>query len=167
MTKRKFIPKVSEEIKTYFHSSGMNMNDAAKVLGITSAAVSQQLRLPFGKNSSIKWAKAFAFNRTFLLTGEGQLFGEDKNPEAYDKKGNQIKKGDKVIFSDTEGHLHCRHVTDIICKYVNNWDYGLTDVKYSRELIDGKDPDETLLYFDMGGYATPVIVNSKNTFKQN
>ena len=165
MSTRKFYPHVAKEIKDYFNSSDIKMKDAANMLKVTVQTVSLQLKQPFEKEVSKKWAVTFGFNQKFLLTGQGSLFSEQ--PEAYDKERKHLKIGDKVIFPDTEGHLHCRPITDIICKYVNNWDYGLTEVKYSRTHIDGNEPDEILLYFDMGDYATPVIINSEKTFKYN
>ena len=66
---------IGNKIKEYFSEIGMSQMDAAKVLDVQQAAVSNQLNgRPFGKNSAAKWNKAFGFRINWLLTGEGPMF---------------------------------------------------------------------------------------------
>lgn len=56
----------------------MSQIEAAKILDVQQAAVSNQLNgRPFGKNSAAKWNKAFGFRINWLLTGEGPMFDKD------------------------------------------------------------------------------------------
>ncbi len=72
MPQRKIIGK---KIKEYFSEIGMSQIEAANLLGVQQAAVSNQLNgRPFGKNSAAKWNTAFGFRTNWLLTGEGPMF---------------------------------------------------------------------------------------------
>ena len=69
---------IGNKIKEYFAEIGMSQIEAAKILDVQQAAVSNQLNgRPFGKNSAAKWNKAFGFRINWLLTGEGQMFDKD------------------------------------------------------------------------------------------
>lgn len=76
MNNRVYIPEVSRAIEDYFSKHHISQVEASKILHVTPQAVSLQLKQPFGKNVSLKWAKAFRFNRHFLMTGEGELITE-------------------------------------------------------------------------------------------
>lgn len=66
---------IGQRIKEYFKEKGTSQIEAAKILGVQQAAVSNQLNgRPFGKNSATKWNKAFGFRINWLLTGEGPMF---------------------------------------------------------------------------------------------
>lgn len=66
---------IGKKIKEYFAEIGMSQMEAAKILEVQQAAVSNQLNgRPFGKNSAAKWNKAFGFRINWLLTGEGPMF---------------------------------------------------------------------------------------------
>lgn len=66
---------IGSRIKEYFSEIGMSQQEAATVLGIHQAAVSNQLNgRPFGKNSAARWNKAFGFRKIWLMTGEGPMF---------------------------------------------------------------------------------------------
>lgn len=66
---------IGSRIKEYFSEIGMSQQEAASVLGVQQAAVSNQLNgRPFGKNSAAKWNKAFGFRKIWLMTGEGPMF---------------------------------------------------------------------------------------------
>lgn len=68
---------IGKKIKEYFSEIGMTQIEAARMLNVQQAAVSNQLNgRPFGKNSAAKWNKAFGFRINWLLTGEGQMFDE-------------------------------------------------------------------------------------------
>ena len=69
---------IGNKIKEYFAEIGMSQIEAAKILDVQQAAVSNQLNgRPFGKNSAAKWNKAFGFRINWLLTGEGPMFDKD------------------------------------------------------------------------------------------
>ena len=69
---------IGNKIKEYFAEIGMSQIEAAKILDVQQAAVSNQLNgRPFGKNSAAKWNKAFGFRINWLLTGEGPMIDKD------------------------------------------------------------------------------------------
>lgn len=76
---------VGRRIKEYFSETGTSQQDAAKVLNVQQAAVSNQINgRPFGKNSAAKWNKAFGFRINWLLTGEGPMFDhQDHHSREY------------------------------------------------------------------------------------
>ena len=69
---------IGNKIKEYFAEIGMSQIEAAKILDVQQAAVSNQLNgRPFGKNSAAKWNKALGFRINWLLTGERPMFDKD------------------------------------------------------------------------------------------
>ena len=79
MSKKSAIPEVVEAIKEHFITNGINQVHVAQTLEISPQAVSQQLKLPFGKRAANKWAKEFGFDAEFLRTGKGELVAETPN----------------------------------------------------------------------------------------
>ncbi len=83
--------EIGKKIKEYFSEIGMSQLEAANMLGVQQAAVSNQLNgRPFGKNSASKWNSTFGFRTNWLLTGEGSMFDpqfegahEDYKPENH------------------------------------------------------------------------------------
>lgn len=76
---------IGEKIKEYFSEIGMSQNDAAKVLEVQQAAVSNQLNgRRFGKNAAAKWSKAFGFRLNWLITGEGPMFDADSQDKTHE-----------------------------------------------------------------------------------
>jgi phage repressor protein C with HTH and peptisase S24 domain len=72
--------EIGKTIKEYFSEIGMSQIEAANMLGVQQAAVSNQLNgRPFGKNSAAKWNKVFGFRVNWLLTGEGSMFDPDSD----------------------------------------------------------------------------------------
>ncbi len=91
---------IGEKIKEYFSEIGMSQNDAAKVLEVQQAAVSNQLNgRRFGKNAAAKWSKAFGFRLNWLITGEGPMFDADSQ--------------DRTHEYDLEDHPELNHENDI------------------------------------------------------
>lgn len=78
--------EIGKKIKEYFTESGISQIEAAKILKVRQAAVSNQLNgRPFGKNSAAKWNEAFGFRINWLLTGEGPMFeATDHMMKEYD-----------------------------------------------------------------------------------
>ena len=96
MPNRKEIGRI---IKEYFTENGISQMEAARILGVQQAAVSNQLNgRPFGKNSASKWNQAFGFRINWLITGEGAMFDADLR--------------DDVHFN-LEGHPELSHDEDI------------------------------------------------------
>lgn len=90
---------IGNRIKEYFAEIGMSQIEAAGLLNVQQAAVSNQLNgRPFGKNSAAKWNKAFGFRINWLLTGEGPMF---------DAATDTIKE------YDIEDHPELNHEDDI------------------------------------------------------
>ena len=76
---------IGDKIKEYFSEIGMSQNDAAKVLEVQQAAVSNQLNgRRFGKNAAAKWSKAFGFRLNWLITGEGPMFDADSQDKTHE-----------------------------------------------------------------------------------
>ena len=92
--------EIGKTIKEYFSEIGMSQIEAANMLGVQQAAVSNQLNgRPFGKNSAAKWNKVFGFRVNWLLTGEGSMFDPDTD--------------DKREFHYLEDHPELNHENDI------------------------------------------------------
>lgn len=90
---------IGSRIKEYFSEIGMSQQEAASVLGVQQAAVSNQLNgRPFGKNSAAKWNKAFGFRKIWLMTGEGPMF---------DTQAHEVRE------YDFEDHPELNHENDI------------------------------------------------------
>ena len=67
--------EIGNKIKEYFSEKGLSQQEAATMLGVQQAAVSNQLNgRPFGKHSAAKWNRVFGFRKIWLLTGEGPMF---------------------------------------------------------------------------------------------
>ena len=76
--------EIGRIIKEHFSEIGMSQTEAASILGIQQAAVSNQLNgRAFGKNSASRWSKAFGFRVNWLLTGEGPMF-DPKSSESHE-----------------------------------------------------------------------------------
>jgi len=61
-------------VRGFLASKKITMTDAAERLGQTKSAVSSQLKgRPFSQLTARKWADAFGFSASYLLTGEGSL----------------------------------------------------------------------------------------------
>lgn len=81
MPNRKEIGRI---IKEYFTENGISQMEAARILGVQQAAVSNQLNgRPFGKNSASKWNQAFGFRINWLITGEGAMFDADLRDDVH------------------------------------------------------------------------------------
>ncbi|MBR5274015.1 MAG: hypothetical protein IKU33_02085 [Bacteroidales bacterium] len=92
---------IGNTIKEYFSEIGMSQMEAANLLGVQQAAVSNQLNgRPFGKNSAAKWNKVFGFRINWLLTGEGPIFEADE-------------KESKKEYNYFEDHPELNHDDDI------------------------------------------------------
>ena len=92
-----YSPKVRAAIEAYFDSAGMNQISIAKALEISPQAVSQQLKLPFGKRAANKWAKQFGFDAEFLMTGNGSLVPPpDLLPEEKRIYSDSLKKQEEI-----------------------------------------------------------------------
>lgn len=93
--------EIGRTIKEYFAEIGMSQIEAANLLGVQQAAVSNQLNgRAFGKNSAAKWNKIFGFRINWLLTGEGPMF-DTQEPSR------------KNEYSYTEDHPELNHDEDI------------------------------------------------------
>lgn len=77
--------RVCDTIKAWLRQNEMTMSDMADKLGVGLSAVTNQLNnRKFGRNNADKYSKQFGFSIPFLLTGEGDLFGEvQENTSLY------------------------------------------------------------------------------------
>lgn len=69
----------SEAMKAYFIAQGIKNREVAERLGVSPAAVSNLLsgRDTIGRARADILARAYGFNKNFLLTGDGELFAPD------------------------------------------------------------------------------------------
>lgn len=66
--------EIAWEVKKYLQSNGITMSEAARKMGCTQQAVSNQLSgRPMGENVARRWASAFGMNPLYLMAGEGML----------------------------------------------------------------------------------------------
>ena len=92
-----YSPKVRAALEAYFDSAGMNQISIAKALKVSPQAVSQQLRLPFGRRAAEKWANEFGFDAEFLMTGNGSLVPPpDLHPEEKEIYSASLKKQEEL-----------------------------------------------------------------------
>ena len=67
--------EIGNKIKEYFSEKGLSQQEAATMVGVQQAAVSNQLNgRPFGKHSAATWNRVCVFRKIWLLTGEGPMF---------------------------------------------------------------------------------------------
>ena len=77
--------EIAIEVLAEFRRRGITLTKAAEILGVKQAGVSAYTtgKRAFGSNIARKWAEAFGFSATFLMTGEGALVpGELEAPTA-------------------------------------------------------------------------------------
>ena len=93
--------EIGNTIKEYFAEIGVSQAEAASMLGVQQAAISNQLNgRAFGKNSAARWNKAFGFRINWLLTGEGPMFDTQE-------------KAQKNEYTYLEEHPELNHDEDI------------------------------------------------------
>ena len=75
--------EIAWEVKRTLSNSGISMAEAARRLGCSAQAVSNQLNgdRPMGRKVAERWASEFGFNIPFLMSGEGVLQGEEQVEE--------------------------------------------------------------------------------------
>lgn len=72
--------EIGKKIKEYLSENSISQMEAARMLEVQQAAVSNQLNgRQFGKRSAEKWNKVFGFRINWLLTGEGPMFETDES----------------------------------------------------------------------------------------
>jgi len=76
--------EVCKAIKLWLSQNDMTMTDMARELGVSLSAVTNQLaNRSFGKCNANKYAQAFGFDASFLMTGNGSLLpGKAQQQEA-------------------------------------------------------------------------------------
>ena len=74
-TSRKTAAQVCRAISSDFKLKGITHAKAAEMLGVEPRTVSNQIsgKRPFGKISASRYAKAFGYDESFLLFGQGRL----------------------------------------------------------------------------------------------
>ena len=74
---------IGRAIKTYMVEHGISNTEAAAKVGITPQALSSIITgtKALGRQTAAKFAEAFGFSETYLLTGDGSLMpGRDEAP---------------------------------------------------------------------------------------
>ena len=76
--------KICREVRAELARRGLTFTKVAEILGVTLSSVTNQMNgRHFGRKNAEKWAEAFGFSATFLMTGEGALVpGELEAPTA-------------------------------------------------------------------------------------
>lgn len=88
--------EVALAVKGYFSAHGVKINDVAAALGVTPQSVTSQLSgtRPFGRMNARRYAEAFGFNETYLMTGEGSLVAgdpaQDGQPQGTQEKVERL-----------------------------------------------------------------------------
>ena len=86
--------KVGKEIFNYLKANKITQEEVAGVFGVSQAYISALLsgKKAFGKKTAELWHNHFGFNRTFLLTGEGDLMDVQvtrmDHPKSVEKLGD-------------------------------------------------------------------------------
>lgn len=67
------------KLKQFFESKGLNQQEIADMLGVSSAYINAILngKKTLGKKNAEKFANLFGLSKSFLLTGEGELLQSD------------------------------------------------------------------------------------------
>lgn len=73
--------EAGKEIAKYLNSKGITQKSVAEQLDVPAAYVSALLsgKKGFGKQQASKWHELFGFSESWLITGDGDMFG--KQPE--------------------------------------------------------------------------------------
>lgn len=73
--------EVGEKLRLYFDSQGISQVDIAEKLGVSKAYVNALFNgnSTFGKKTAEKWEAEFGISKSFLLTGNGQMFAGGQN----------------------------------------------------------------------------------------
>lgn len=67
---------IGEKLKEYFDSKGITQKEIADRLGVSKAYVNALFngRNSFGKGQAEKWVNLYGLSKSWLLTGEGEMF---------------------------------------------------------------------------------------------
>ena len=85
-----------DTVKAYLKEKKITQKEVSTRLGLTSQAVSLQLKQPrFNRNTARKWSLAMGFSETFLLTGQGELMAPGR------QYGKPVKRAVLVSFVPT------------------------------------------------------------------
>lgn len=118
MANENYNPVVEDAIKMYLNATGQSMSDLAETLGVSAQAVSILLKRGFGATSAKKWAEAFGFNRSFLMTGQGSLMNENRIEEKVNHSVPLIpilaQAGHLSDFADSVSEYECERITSPI-----------------------------------------------------
>lgn len=93
---------ISTALKIWQKQNKITQDEMAETLGVSIPAVSQYIRgsRAFGREQAYKWAQAFGFDATFLMTGEGTLLKADKQQEQAQAADIVIPAALAQMFSD-------------------------------------------------------------------
>lgn len=94
--------KIGEELKSYFKEKGITQEEIAEKLGVSQSYVNALLNSEdkhFGKKQAEKWNKLFGISVNYLLTGEGNICGD--NITQHNQNGDNIN-GHSVTVNKME-----------------------------------------------------------------
>ena len=94
--------KIGEELKSYFKEKGITQEEIAEKLGVSQSYVNALLNNKdkhFGKKQAEKWNKLFGISVNYLLTGEGNICGD--NITQHNQNGDNIN-GHSVTVNKME-----------------------------------------------------------------
>ena len=71
-------------VRIYFYNRGIALQDVAAQLGISKQALSNLLsaRGTISKKKAARFHELYGFSEAYLLTGQGELFGDETETEA-------------------------------------------------------------------------------------
>lgn len=91
--------KFCDDLKEFFRARGLTQQNIADQLGVSQSYVGMLMSggKDFGKNAAQTWAEAFGLSASWLLTGEGSMFGgvQQNNQNGDNMQGVvTVHKGD-------------------------------------------------------------------------
>lgn len=84
--------RIGAQLKTFFDKKGLTQQEIADILHIHQTNVSAMLlgKRNFGRNSALKWSKAFGLRVNWLITGEGPMFESETAVTQNNVNGDNV-----------------------------------------------------------------------------
>ena len=102
---------VGKEIANYLRANKITQEEVAGAFGVSQAYISALLsgKKAFGKKTAELWHNHFGFNRTFLLTGEGDLMDVEITRMDHPKSSEKLGDAEVPLYDiDAAANLRTR-----------------------------------------------------------
>lgn len=108
--------EIALKVRRYFGSQGITLTKAAEMLGVTLAAVTNQMNnRPFGKHNANIYAKVFGFDAHYLQTGNGTLFPKESVEATQDDGDIRIPRETLALYENMSESL--RILSQLVERY--------------------------------------------------